>query len=75
MSRRDRLVRQCLRDRFVVTLRTKETFEGLLIDADDKTVHLSDAHLIDGSSSLSVDGDLFLPRAEVVYMQRPGARA
>jgi hypothetical protein len=37
MARRDRLIRQALRERFVVTLRSGETFDGLLLDADDKT--------------------------------------
>lgn len=72
MAHRDRLIRQALRERFVVTMRTKETFEGLLLEADDKTVRLTDAHVLDGKTRLSVDGDLYLPRAEVSYMQRPG---
>ena len=74
MARPDRLMRQALRERFVVTMSTKETFEGLLLDADDKTVRLVDAFAIDGSSRISVDGDLYLPRAEVSYMQRPEVR-
>lgn len=72
MNRRDRLVRRALRERFVVTLHTKETFEGLLLDVDDNTVHLTDAYALEGKSRLSVDGDLFLPRAQVSYMQKPG---
>lgn len=67
-------MRQALRDRFVVTMTTKETFEGLLLDADDKTVRLVDAYALDGSTRVSVDGDLYLPRAEVAYMQRPEVR-
>lgn len=74
MARPDRLMRQALRERFVVTMSSKETFEGLLLDADDKTVRLVDAFAIDGSSRISVDGDLYLPRAEVSYMQRPEVR-
>lgn len=74
MARPDRLIRQALRDRFVVTLRTKETFEGLLLEADDKTIRLVDAFALDGSSRVAVDGDLYLPRAEVSYLQRPEVR-
>lgn len=74
MARRDGLIRQCLRERFVLTLKTKETFEGLLLDADEKTVILADAYALDGSSRLSVDGRLYIPRAEVSYMQRPEVR-
>ena len=72
MARRDRLIRQSLRERFVVTLRTKESFEGLLLDADEKTIRLTDARALDGSVRVLVDGDLYLPRSEVVYLQRPG---
>jgi hypothetical protein len=73
--RRDRLIRQALRERFVVTLTSGETFDGLLLDTDDKTVHLVDAHALDGSTRVSIDGALFLPRDRVAYMQRPEAKA
>jgi len=73
--RKDRLLRQLLRERFVVTLRHGESFDGLLADADDKTVRLVDAFALDGKNRVSVDGDLFIPRGEVVYMQRPGVSA
>jgi hypothetical protein len=74
VARRDRLIRQCLRDRFVLTLHSGETFEGLLLDVDDKTVVLADAFALTGSDRVAVDGTLYLPRAEVSYMQRPEAR-
>lgn len=70
--RRDRLLKQLLRDRFVVTLRGGQSFDGLLVDADDKTVRLVDAFALDGKNRAAVDGDLFIPRAEIVYLQRPG---
>lgn len=73
MARHDRLIRQCLRERFVVTMHSKETFEGILLDADDKTVVLVDAFALTGRDRLAVDGTLYLPRAEVSYLQRPGA--
>lgn len=74
MARPDRLIRQALRERFVVTMRSKEAFEGLLLEADDKTVRLTDAYALSGTDRVSVDGDLYLPRAEVSYMQRPEVR-
>ena len=74
MARRDQLIRQAFRDRFVVTMRSKETFEGLLLDADDRTVVLADAYALTGRDRVSVDGSLYLPRAEVAYMQRPEVR-
>lgn len=72
MARRDRLVRQVLRERFVFTLRTGESFDGLLLDADEKTIRLGSAVALDGKNRALVDGELYVPRAEVVYMQRPG---
>jgi hypothetical protein len=75
VSRRDRLVRQALRERFVATLRTGESFDGLLVDVDDKTYRFVDAFALDGTKRMSVDGELFLPRAEVTYLQKPGVSA
>lgn len=75
MFRRDRVVRQALRERFVATLRGGETFDGLLVDADDKTFRFADAFAVDGKNRVSVDGEVFLPRAEVLYLQRPGGSA
>lgn len=74
MARPDRLIRQALRERFVVTMHSKEAFDGLLLEADEKTVRLTDAYALDGATRVRVDGDLYLPRAEVSYMQRPGVR-
>ena len=73
MMNGDRLVKRALRERFVVTMQGGETFEGLLLDADDKTVRVTQAYLLDGKSRISVDGDLYLPRFEVAYMQKPPA--
>lgn len=74
MNRRDSLVRQSLRERFIFTLRSSESFDGLLLDADDKTIRVGDAYALQGSSRIAVDGELYLPRAELAYMQKPEAR-
>jgi hypothetical protein len=73
--RRDKLVRQALRDRFVATLRNGESFDGLLVDADEKTFRFADAWAVDKNNRVKVDGELFLPRTEVLYLQRPGGAA
>ena len=73
--RADRLVRGVLRERFVLTLRSGETFDGLLVDADAKTFRLANAWAVDGKSRVSVDGELFVPRDQVVYAQKPGGAA
>ncbi len=72
---RDTIVRRALRERFVFTIKTGETFDGLLVDADEKTYRLADAWAIDGKNRVKVDGELFLPRSEVSYLQRPGGVA
>jgi hypothetical protein len=72
---RDKLVRRVLRERFVATLRGGDAFEGLLLDADDKTFRFADAHKLDARGSVPVDGELYLPRSEVLYLQKSGAVA
>lgn len=73
MLKRDKLVRRALRERFVATLRGGESFEGLLVDADEKTFRMVDAFALDGKTRAKVDGDLYIPRSEVLYLQKPGA--
>lgn len=74
--RRDRLLRRALRERFVVTLTTGETFDGLLYEADESTLHLVDVVAISDAGRVKVDGGLFVPRDHVSYLQRPeGIRA
>lgn len=72
---KDRLLKRLLRERFVITLRSGESFDGLLVDADERTVRLVDSFALDGSQRARVDGDIFLPRSEIVYLQKPGATA
>lgn len=72
--RRDRLLREHLRERFVVTLKSGDTFDGLLDDHDETTIELIDPYAVDKSGRVSLDGRLYLPRAEIAYMQRPEAQ-
>lgn len=74
--RRDRLLRQMLRERFVVTLKSGETFDGLLDDHDESVIEFLDPYAVtqerDGTTSrLGIDGRLYLQRADIAYMQRP----
>jgi hypothetical protein len=70
--RADRLIRQHYRDRYLVTLTTGEAFEGVLIDLDPSHIILADAESVrpDGER-IPVDGRLWLPRTNVLYMQQP----
>jgi hypothetical protein len=74
MNRKDRLLRAAHLERFVVTLTTGETFDGLLSDCDDNSVRLVGAHAVSDKESVSVDGDIYLPREKIAYMQNPGGR-
>jgi len=68
------LLRQVHFARFIVTLTTGETFDGLLADADDNTVKLVGAFAVDEKSRVSVDGDLYIPRSKILYLQNPEGR-
>ena len=72
---RDKLIRRSLRERFIATLRGGETFDGLLVEADEKTFRMVDVFATDGKQRAKVDGELFLPRADVIYLQRTGGGA
>lgn len=70
MFNHDKIVRQALRERFVATLRSGETFDGLLVEVDDKTFRFTDAWTITPNQKAPVQGELFLPRSDVLYLQR-----
>lgn len=70
--RKDRILKKLILERFIVTLRTGETFDGLLADADTKTIRLVSSYALSGKDRVSVDGELFIPRDEITYLQRPG---
>lgn len=59
-------------DKLVVTLVSGETFEGLLASSRGGVLRLVEAFAIDESSRVSVDGELFLDRSKVAYIQKPG---
>jgi len=76
VGRRDKLIQSVLRERFIFTLRSGASFDGLLVEADEKSFRIANASAVDGSKpSQPVDGELFLPRDEVIYMQKPGVSA
>lgn len=69
---RSRLIRRVMRERFIVTMSSGETFEGILRDADRRHLVLVDAAPVDGGPERHpIDGELFLPADKVIYMQRP----
>lgn len=71
--RRDRLLRELLRERFVVTLKSGETFDGLLDDWDDRNLLFIDTYAVTEKTRVQLDGaGLWLPRENVAYLQRLG---
>lgn len=75
MGNRDRLLKVALRDRFLVTMKSGEAFEALLADVDDRTLVMVDGYVVSDAGRHKVDGSLYLSRADVAYMQKPGVTA
>lgn len=72
--RPDRLLRREIHHRYLVTTESGETFDGLLIEADDTHIVLADVESVAGTGArLKVDGKLWLPRLNIAYMQQPKA--
>lgn len=70
MAHPDRLIRSKIRSRYLATLDTEETFEGVLIDVDDYHLVLADVvSLAANGDRVAVDGQLWLPRIGVKYLQ------
>lgn len=70
MPRKDRLLRRLVKERFAVTPKAGPMFSGLLIDVDDRTFHFADVRLIQADGSVPADGQLFIDRNHVAYLQR-----
>ena len=69
-----RLLRQRLRRRVIVTLKSGESFGGVLYEADTEAIVLRNAQAIgmgEKQSNLAVDGEVLLLRADVSFLQLP----
>jgi len=67
----DRILKRLLREEFLVTLATGEAFQGLLVELDERTLRLTNASAVSKTSRVEVVGDLYIPRADVLYLQKP----
>ena len=69
---RDRLLRKLIRERFVVTLKSGQAFDGLLNEHDGSHLVFIDAHALSasGGQPVPVAGELFVDRANIAYVQR-----
>lgn len=61
-----------VKERLVITLKNGECFEGVLLAHDRKVIRLTEAKQLGREANVPVDGELYLIRSEVNYMQRPG---
>jgi small nuclear ribonucleoprotein (snRNP)-like protein len=67
----DRIVRSLRRTEFVVTMKTGQTWRGVLTEADEHTLTLMAVTEIAHDGTVTqADGQIFLPRSDVAYMQR-----
>lgn len=70
---RDRLLKSLLRNRFIVTLKTGEAFDGLLDEWDEANLLLVDVYAVTETNRVQIDGaGLWLHRANIAYAQRLG---
>lgn len=71
---RDRLLRERLCNKVVVTLKTGTAFSGVLYAADDRAVILRDTQALGAALNgdhVAVDGELVLFRTDIDFLQRP----
>lgn len=69
---RDRLLKKTLRNRYIITLKSGETFDGLLDDWDRQQIVLIAASVVTESNArVKIDGDIRLDRVNIAYSQRP----
>lgn len=71
---RDRLLRRNVRDTVIVNMKSRIAFRGVLYEADRHSLILRNAVIArpEDDAPTAVDGEVFLPRIDVEFMQRPG---
>ena len=72
--KRDRLLRQKLHQRFLVTLNDGTGFSGLLVNVDEQVIVLANVTYMPHdpkAQQITVDGLLYLERRNVAYLQAP----
>jgi small nuclear ribonucleoprotein (snRNP)-like protein len=69
-----KLLRLRLRRRCIVTLKTGDSFSGVLYDADAEAIVLREAEAVgmgEKRTNLVVDGEVLILRDDVAYVQLP----
>ena len=68
------ILRDAMRERVIVTLKSGEAFDGVLMAADERAWELVNAKALgvgDRGVDVPVDGSVILPSDNVAYCQRP----
>lgn len=67
------ILERLMRDRLVVTLKSAETFSGVLWECDEKLLVLRSCWVVtpEGASDIMIDGDIVLLLADIAYTQKP----
>lgn len=71
---RSRVIASRLRDRVIVTLKSGESFGGILYSHDDKALVLRETQALgagERSTDLPLDGELIVLLPDVAYIQKP----
>ncbi len=69
-----KLLRLHLRHRAIVTLKTGDSFSGVLFDADSEAIILREAEALGAGekrTNLAVDGEVLILREDLAYIQLP----
>lgn len=70
MARADRVLRRHLRVRHLITTKSGQTWSAVVMDVDERTISLVDTEAVESDGTRTrADGTVFLPRADVAYMQ------
>lgn len=69
--RADWLLNSILRDRVVVTLKDGQSFRGIFNGGDKNHLCLLDAEYLKPDGLTKVDGEVFIPRDHVAFVQKP----
>lgn len=71
-ARRSTSLNVLTKRRAIVTLKTGDSFAGVLYDVDREAVTLRNAEMLTaGERSVAVDGEVLILRADVAYLQLP----
>lgn len=71
MRRNDWMLDSIVRDRVVVTLKDGQSFRGIFNGGDKNHLALLDAEYLKPDGATKVDGEVFIPRAHVAFVQKP----